>query len=551
MAKDSIVWLDYPDEGVVLGQGYSMLEDRPTYGTCVDFVPIQDPSQEVRYKLEEVNSHTEIQSMTNISASGAMKMAILQATARLSYLSDEKFSSDSTKFWLNATVTNSALFAAPSIDFKAGGTVSGTAPTDVFTKYGGYSKIAFKYEKDKGNASKCGQGFVGVIVSGAALDSFLTFSKSNSDSLAQIKGGLEANIANIFSVSGSFEQRQKAVSTQDSTQITLYRYGGSGGEIAYDLTGLKRTVSALTIEAASNPKPVRIGIVPYSALDQEPGPMGLDAQRYADALAAYFLDLDVASRTGDYIDSFMDREKDELPNPTPKTAGTAPIYLADLKSYVELNADALKAANELSHMLSLCRDEATTQNQENSDNRAQSLPPLPVAPSRAPLSSEAIKTAAILSLTPPDIQPSFRTSVSAADCLLGGTGGNNILQLAPARAISLTAREIKLRPIYWNDLGLRYKSWLALNDITDPKADPNIRQENALEVLREFNKFFRADRLRRTICIRSFNHPLCAVEQEDFETISDIPTVNVTVDLKQIDAELAAATTATAQETKQ
>ncbi|MBY5456872.1 hypothetical protein HFO89_10920 [Rhizobium leguminosarum] len=541
-AKESIVWLDYPDEGVVLGQGYSLLEDRPTYGTCVDFVPIQDPSQEVRYKLEEVNSHTEVESVTNISASGAMKMAILQATARLSYLSDEKFSTDSTKFWLSATVTNSALFAAPSIDYKAGGSIPRTGDSDLAEKYGSVRTITFKDEKDKGNVSKCGQGFIGVVVSGAALDSFLTFSKANSDSLAQIKGGLEANIANIFSVSGSFEQRQKAISTQDSTQITLYRYGGSGGEIAYDLAGLKRTVSALTSEAASTPKAVKVGIVPYSSLDQEPGAMGLDAQRYSRALAAYFLDIDVVSRTGDYIEAFFDRQSSELPVPAPSKAGAAPIYMSELNSYVELNAKALKAANGLSHMLSLCRDEAASQNRQISQTRAAGVKVVPEAPKLDSLTLESVQdkvsSAKIATVMADD--HSGQQGVKPEDCLIGGNGGN-FLSDAPAVAIGLTAQEIGLRPIYWRDLGIRYTSMLELNDVINPKGDPNAEQTEALKSLTEFNKIYRADSLRRTICARNFSHPLCALDQAAFEKLAELPSKNVTVDIKQIVAEIEAA----------
>ncbi len=566
-AQEDIIWLDYPASGVVLGQGYDTLGDRATYGTCVNFVPVQDPSQEVRYRLEEVNSRTELLSVTNISASGAMKMAILKATARLSYLSDAKFSSATTKFWLNATVTNSSLFAAPSVDFKQAVQVLGKNSDGTPIDYSKFHRIEFKFpNEDKDNISKCGHGFVGVIVSGAAIDAFLTYSKADTDSLALIKGGLEADIAGIFSVSGSFEQRQKAVSAQDSIQISLYRYGGAAGTIAYDLAGLKQSVSALTTEASTAPKPVKIGIIPYSALSVAPEAAGLDAQRYSAAVAAYFMTVDVFNRSGDYIDSYFDY----LSNPmdADRTKGGAPIFLAaDLKMYVDLNAEALQEANRLSRILSLCKDEATAHNMRVSEASIGGSATFDVAALEAArdLGTAAPKAQkvnvstvrgvsptatqsqydsvyAALSVRDPSVSGTARATADAGaqeSCLIKEGTLNTFLLNAPQRAIALAAREISLRPIYWVEIGKKYKE--ALTVIRDRYAegkDPNTVQAAALDTLDEFNDVYRAADLRRVICRRSFEHPICAIDQADFQTLAKLPREGVIIDFKQLALEL-------------
>src|SRR5690606_20915319 len=109
-----------PQAGVVLGQGYNLLTDSPSTGTCVNFRAVQDPSQQISYTFDEVTSKTETMSKLDISASGSLKMAILNASASLNFLTQEEFDVDTKKFLLTANVVNSALFAAPSYDYKLG-----------------------------------------------------------------------------------------------------------------------------------------------------------------------------------------------------------------------------------------------------------------------------------------------------------------------------------------------------------------------------------------------------------------------------------------------
>jgi len=560
-ADEDIIWYDYPASGVVLGQGFDMLAGRPTHGTCVTFVPVQDPSQEIRYKFEEVNSHTEIQSVTNISASGAMRMAILKANARLSYLSDEKFTRDTSKFWLNATVTNSALFTAPSLGFKQAVAVLGNKPDGSPIDYSNIDKIDFTNEQDKNNINKCGHGFVGVIISGAALDSFLTFEKDNSDSKANIAGGLEADIAGIFTVKGSFEQRQAAVTRQDSTKITLYRYGGSGGNIAYDLNGLKESVKALTKEAASTPKPVSIGIVPYSLLDQLPRPIGVGADRFSDAVAAYFLALDVFSKTEDYIEYYFNHEKNKLN----RDKNSMPIYLAtNLEAYVDLNAKALQEANRLSRILAFCRDEAESVNDEISAAPAEDREGLfgKLDPTSTSTNSGArlFSIDSVRALSADNTATTFESTLltllnreaptagalrkednreeALSNCLVSSSAGGSFLNEAPDRAISLVAEEISLRPIYWNDLGDLYKSKLRLvQEKFNAGQDPNDLQGEVLEILKQYNAVYRSAGLRRTICRRSFAHPICRIKQSEFSELAAFPTIDVLIDFAQLEVE--------------
>lgn len=567
--EGDIIWIDYPEEGAVLGQGYDLLKGSVTYGTCVDFVPIQDPSQSVSYRFEEVNSSTEVVSNTQISASGSMKMAMINASARLSFLSNEKFTLKTSKFLLNATVTNSALFAAPSLDYKKGGLVaapsvaagtpSGQSPAD---KFANRNAISIKPNESLQNITKCGQGFVAAIVSGAAVDSFLTMSKQNADALAEIKGSLEADIGSVFKVSGSFEQQQSSKKAQDATTISVFRYGGSEGKVAYDLEELKKSLADLVKDAATAPKPVRIGIIPYNRIDTS-FLSGYGASTFYEQIAAYFLSKDVVDRTTDTL-----RLMQDVPDQAkgPRVPGDRPLLLAsDVGTYEGLNNRALRLANRLSIMLSLCREDANAANDElgkpdpaaaarsvvlgaaarafgttkalsrserSSINQTLRVGPVradgapaPSQPSEADMEQLFEQDAVALSKEIPSNATEAEASAiieSRIDaCAVRPASGKppTFLWLAPQYALVLTANDLATRPTYWSELGQRYREKVRLEIEKAVAAagvaaakDLNPVQVRAalMPVLEEFHKLYRVAGLRRGICKGDAGHPICA-----------------------------------------
>jgi hypothetical protein len=543
---NNIVWIEYPESGVVLGQGYNMLEHEPTYGTCIDFVPVQDPSQEISYKFEEVSSTTDIKNKLDISASGSMKMAILKATAHLNFLADEKFRLDTKKFFLRATVTNSALFTAPSVSFKKGATVLGQEEADAnYVAENRTGAIEIPGAGDQFNVSKCGHGFVAAIISGASLDSFLTWSKSDADSLAKITGGLEANIGGIFTVKGSLESRQQAHNIQESTSISVFKSGGAGGSIAYNLDSLKQSLSNLTQEATTVPKPIRIGVLPYSALNQAPPGHDVNALIFQDAVAAYFLAKDVFDNTSAVIDEYFNFSSTEKPADADIRRREA-LVVFDIEGYVDLNQRAMNTANELSSFLSLCKDALT-----------DSINELPENPGDGEDAADEILASLLLGSAPKytsEIEPlevtKLRTArenltsavqntdhrVASAEGVDGEEDGSegeeqsetaevlkecsvmagSNFEVLVSNSIALTAENISKQPIYWNELANRFKQ-----DIVDIKAqhiggDTSQIVLQSASVLEEFVEVFRSTQKLRDICSQSFAHPICAVDAENF-----------------------------------
>lgn len=524
-----------------MGQGYNLLEDRPSTGTCVNFVQIQDPSQSVQYKFDEVTSNTQVQSITNISASGSMKMAILKATARLSFLSDESFKTDTQKFLLSANVINSSLFAAPSADFKKGGEVVRPAGLQASQQieYLTRSKISMKDETDALNVEKCGQGFVAAIVSGASLDAFLTMTKTNANSLAEIKGGLEADIGGIFTVSGNFQQKQTSAAIQQNTSVSVYKTGGTSTNIAYDLAGLKATVAAMPLEAATSPKPIRIAVLPYEYLDSMPAKKTYTAALYGQAVAAFFLAKDVFQRTANVIDKY-ERLSEE-------PRAQQPMYLKDISHYLELNARAMKRTNQLSTILQSCQEDVSEANRalwpSNSNGAAQTsgvsfVQAFGVTPSNegqqrmggfrpngTPDTTDkefAAFSAAVASKHEADAFRLDPHSTNVGDACNPNKNGA-YLDLAVNDSIELATEEISTRPIFWSDLGPKYTEELKplVEQIggTDTVAEMTNR---ARPVLVEYNRLHRASRMLREVCGKSFSLPLCSINHQDFLERSDL-----------------------------
>lgn len=370
--SEDMIWIDYPEQGVVLGQGYNLVTDEPTQGVCVDFVPVQDPSQEISYRFEEVTSHSTINASSRIHASGSLKMALVKASAKLEFFSKENFSIDTSKFLLSANVTNSSLFAGPSFAYKLGASLPGVDTLPDALKSAAVSSITraanpgtpventgvkFKNATLRNNIKHCGQGYIAAIVSGAEVDAFLTFSKTDAESVAEIKAGIKASIGGIFSVSGSFAQNQKAIERSERTEVNVYRSGGRAAAIAYDLPGLRTSLQQLPVDAAANPKPIRMAIMPYSKLDDSPLSDGLQAVDLLDSIAAFFLVRDVVSETSSIADWYQNYDVDQVGSNATSTdvARNIPLFLHPLDDYIAMNDRALALNRTMSQALRLCQ----------------------------------------------------------------------------------------------------------------------------------------------------------------------------------------------------
>ncbi len=541
----------------MLGQGYNLLTDSPSTGTCVDFHAVQDPSQQTSYSFDEVTSKTETMSKLDISASGSLKMAILKATASLNFLTQEEFDVDTKKFLLTATVVNSALFAAPSYDYKLGaknlvpyvGTNFGTADPKnteetTFQAEEPVTSITWNDANFKSDIEKCGHGFIAAIISGASVQAFMTMSTEDADSLTDIKGSLKADIGGIFSVSGSLASKQEHNSLVTSSNVSVFKSGGSGGPLAVDYEKLKASLLNLPKEAASTPRPLKIGILPYSALSKLNTTDDVTALFFQKGVSAYFLALDVFERTSSIIEDNFSATGLAQPD------RRQPFALQPFEKYLATNTAALRLASDLSSLLVLCRDQAITDGKKPQDDPARSawqgaiVAMQRVDPSQtvkrfsddpeAQLSLEIAFDSAISDLQTPDVDRSLVVKTCSPD--------SSVFNDGVQRAIELTADEIAQRPVFFADMDATAQNevvsaWTDFNNSRASNPTPEqLTQAQELfftrltKVLNQHKTINVSSALFRALCSNNIDNPLCQYGQSEFisetEAISNYSGIN-------------------------
>lgn len=585
-SRDDLIWIDYPEQGVVLGQGYNLVTDEPTQGVCVDFVPVQDPSQEVSYRFEEVTSHSTINSSSRIHASGSLKMALVKASAKLDFYSKENFSIDTTKFLLTADITNSALFAGASFGYKQGAGLANVASIPEALRKGATDSILraaapanaaenvgvkFKNAALRNNIKHCGQGYVAAVVSGAEVDAFLTFSKSDAEAVAEIKAGIKATIGGIFSVSGSFAQNQQAIERNERTEVNVYRSGGRATAFAYTVDALRTSLQQLPVDAAAHPKPIRIAILPYSKLDDSPLSGGLVAADLLDGIAAFFLVRDVVEESNSIAEWYRGYTEDQLGSAATDSAvaRNVPIFLHPLDTYIELSDRALALNRELSTALRLCQVElqeanrlqdalraalSTPEGEAAKDNSfiiepgsvrelaaQQQLavngtdPLMPGAKKAVAVErSDAVKNtffdtfarttdeATLMARTEGALRKEAPETLDAEELRLLLTASltrlkqcnsdSAFMSAAIDDAIQLTQDFLAKKPIFWSELGRHYQEriWRLFPTQTYSTDQASWETVELIEdELQSYHKNMKSKRFRRDLCGRDLNHPVC------------------------------------------
>lgn len=584
-SRDDLIWIDYPEQGVVLGQGYNLVTDEPTQGVCVDFVPVQDPSQEVSYRFEEVTTHSTINSSSRIHASGSLKMALVKASAKLDFYSKENFSIDTTKFLLTADITNSALFAGASFAYKQGAGLANVASIPEALRKGATDSILraaapanaaenvgvkFKNAALRNNIKHCGQGYVAAIVSGAEVDAFLTFSKSDAEAVAEIKAGIKATMGGVFSASGSFAQNQQAIERNERTEVNVYRSGGRATAFAYTVDALRTSLQQLPVDAAAHPKPIRIAILPYSKLDDSPLSGGLVAADLLDGIAAFFLVRDVVEESNSIAEWYRGYTEDQLGSAATDSAvaRNVPIFLHPLDTYIALYDDALALNRELSAALRLCQVELQEANRLQDALRAALSTPegaakdgdFIVGPGSVrelaaqqrlavngtdpfvPVTTKAVATdrsdavrmaffdtfarssneVTLMARTEGALRNEAPETLDSEDLkiLLAASlsrlqqcnSDSDFMSAAIDDAIGLTQDFLAKKPIFWTELGRHYQEriWRLFPTQSYPTDQTSWETVELIEdELQNYHKNMKSKRFRRDLCGRDLNHPVC------------------------------------------
>lgn len=306
--SSDIVWLSYPEEGVELGQGFDLLANRKTPSVCVEFIPVEDPGLNTRFKISTLRSFSDVFSALDIRVSGAMDMSVFKANARLTFANDIKTTAQEQQFVVAARVERGAHHTAPTRPIKRGGI---RLPADPYNSDDAkahsvrFRKVFSENRSDWDFLTRCGHGFVSAIVSGVELNAVIDTSSTKSKELVKATGSAEVDVlGGLISGSASLDSNSEIVNALRTSKVTAFISGGEDYQLPVTIGELKKLIQELPKLTKDKPRPLKIAITPYSNLVPE-GRRQLfgTAQSLQTLVYAYFFAKDANDRTSEIADS--------------------------------------------------------------------------------------------------------------------------------------------------------------------------------------------------------------------------------------------------------
>lgn len=279
--EGEIVWLPYPDEGIVLGQGFNLMDNTKAAAICVRFKTKVDKGYETTYNISHLDSFAEAFSAFEVSASGQLDLALLSAKSNLQFTNSARKLSDSERYALTVRVRRGARHATP---VSSG---SSSEPADAGPAW----RVSFRelnLDLDQTFDEACGTHYVGTILEGVDLKAVLTTLESNVEGNTSFSGSVEVNVAEIFKGKGSIAATLKNTEKALQANLDSHILGGEKYELPTDVPGLTAFAKQMTaVHSDSSPRPMLIGLVPYSSLGSKGSAFEL-AETLGPAIFAYF-----------------------------------------------------------------------------------------------------------------------------------------------------------------------------------------------------------------------------------------------------------------------
>lgn len=250
--------VEYPVEGVRLGQGWHDDQGEKAQAVCIEFQPEMDQGQEQSMNMEVVTDRSEMMQSMNVSAEMQVKAIAYEVSGKASYAKNVEMKSESMHFVAHAKVNNGVQFAAP----LSGETKKMIALTPTFRSLASRDYPEFERQ--------CGEAFVSAIYSGSELNAVLSFEEQSSSSRETIEASMKGSGWG-FEAEGSASQTMQNYSSSSKLRISYFQTGGKGNPIPTDQQGFVEAINRLPQLAAESPYNYRIMVRSYKSLPDFPG----------------------------------------------------------------------------------------------------------------------------------------------------------------------------------------------------------------------------------------------------------------------------------------
>ena len=258
--------IDYPLQGVVLGNGWSTLAATKTPGKCIEFEEMSDLSEDRTVDIRRVVDKEQLNRELNVSVEFQAKaISGVGGSAKAAYSKSLEIKNDALNLVISAKVMQGAKF----VTAKSG--TPAVRLTDSAAELAATEMPKF--------LALCGDSFVAAIHAGGELNAFLNFDVASTDERESISTSMSAS-GLTFSGSASMNQTMRQYRESQKLRILIHSAGGTGIPIPVNEQELLTRLGSLPTDAKTAPKPYRISILRYDALPNWPD-VSLTAIEYA------------------------------------------------------------------------------------------------------------------------------------------------------------------------------------------------------------------------------------------------------------------------------
>jgi hypothetical protein len=250
--------VDYPDDGVQIGNGWKSGGNLKLLSTCVVFKTAQDGAQNKSVFIRSVTDKSSVMNQLQVSAELQVKAILGSASAKTEFIKKVEVKDEYSNFAVQALVTNGAKYAIPGDNGQVELTQSAL-------KLAGTDPIAF--------FNQCGDTFVSALYGGAELDAILTFKTHSLDDQSTLKNSIEGSYSGV-QLKASVTSTMQAYAQQSELAISFHQSGGSGDPIPTDQDGLTKAIQNLPSAAAAAPSFYQMEIIRYDSLANWPKASG-------------------------------------------------------------------------------------------------------------------------------------------------------------------------------------------------------------------------------------------------------------------------------------
>jgi hypothetical protein len=254
--------IPYPQDGVLLGQGWDIYLNRKTTSICVTGTPNPIGGSSTEFKLKRIYDREQLFHSMEISASGKYSGGSFSASASASFSKTTTIDDSVLNILARIKADKGGTFLGPDIqrDPKTGA-ITDVNSVDLKTEDAGLPWDQF--------LKKCGDKFVIAVRVGGELDAIFKLKTHNKDEQQSISATVSAGGFG-GSGSGSFSETIKHKSENSQLDIDITQLGGNAAQMAIDADTMMKKVMTFSDPKDFDRRPYELYLVDYRLLTTQP-----------------------------------------------------------------------------------------------------------------------------------------------------------------------------------------------------------------------------------------------------------------------------------------